>query len=120
MAVALSSVSETQVIIPTRQAVELSLVGVVNDNECSVVELLGQQGYLRWVTCGPLNFTDHAQRRVTEKSHLNNSTFPFRPAKAGRLCQLITDQQLLESEMCFHHCITGWSIFILLPGPPCE
>ncbi|KAL3197431.1 hypothetical protein MRX96_044901 [Rhipicephalus microplus] len=99
-----------------RKPVELLLVRVVIEDDRSVVVVLAQEAHLRRVVQRPPNRTDHAEVRFIE---FCKSTLTLRPATDGRLYKLVTRQQLLESEMCFQHCITVWSPFDLLQGLAC-
>ncbi|KAH8036649.1 hypothetical protein HPB51_003242 [Rhipicephalus microplus] len=96
--------------------VELLLICVMIEDDRSVVVILAQEAHLRRVVQRPPNGTDHAEVRVIE---LCKSTLTLRPATDGRLYKLVTRQQLLESEMCFQHCITVWSPFDLIQGLAC-
>ncbi|KAL1432068.1 hypothetical protein MTO96_013425 [Rhipicephalus appendiculatus] len=103
-----------------KQLVELSLVGVTNEDDRSLVQGLGQLPHLRLVTQCPRSVTDHAQVPVAENcKELCKPTFPIQRVTDGRL-YLVARQQLLESEMCFDQCLIVWSSFDLLDGLPCE
>ncbi|KAH8024849.1 hypothetical protein HPB51_001482 [Rhipicephalus microplus] len=69
-----------------KQLVETTFVGVMNEDDQRVVEVLCQQAHLRLVTQCPLNVPDHAQVQVTEKSkEFHNSTFPFRLSRIAHM-----------------------------------
>lgn len=68
-----------------KQLVETTFVGVMNEDDGRVVEVLCQQAHLRLVRQCPRNVTDHAQVQVTEKSkEFYNSTFPFRLSRIAQ------------------------------------
>ncbi|KAL3245751.1 hypothetical protein MRX96_058277 [Rhipicephalus microplus] len=100
-----------------RRLVELTLVGVENEHDRRMVEVLGQQAPLRWVTQRPLNARQQAQIRVTENSvEICEPMSPFPPLKDGIFYQLMTRQELLESEISFEQRITESPQFDLLHG----
>ncbi|KAL3224040.1 hypothetical protein MRX96_049646 [Rhipicephalus microplus] len=95
-----------------RKLVELTLVGVVNEDHRRMVEVLGHQDHQRWVARRPLDARQQAQIRVSENStEICKPMPPFAPPVDGTLYQLMTRQQLLESEMLFDQRITKWSVF---------
>ncbi|KAL3197430.1 hypothetical protein MRX96_044900 [Rhipicephalus microplus] len=99
-----------------RKPVELLLVRVVIEDDRSVVVVPVQEAHLRGVSQRPPNVIDHAPVRFIE---FCKSTLTLRPAMDGRLYKLVTWQQLLESEMCFQHCIPAWSPSDQLDGLAC-
>ncbi|KAL3250203.1 hypothetical protein MRX96_055593 [Rhipicephalus microplus] len=100
-----------------RKLVELTLVGVANEEDRRMVEVVGHQAHLRWVTRRQLDARQQAQIRVSENStEIFKPMPPFAPPMDGTLYQLMTQQQLLESEMLFDQRITKWSVFNMLRG----
>ncbi|KAH8018473.1 hypothetical protein HPB51_007662 [Rhipicephalus microplus] len=100
-----------------KHLVELSLDGVVNQDNRRMVEMLCQQAGLRLVTQRPRNVPDRPQVQVSENcNHLCKSPFSFPPVANDRLYHLMTRQHLLESEMCLVRRITVRSPFDLRHG----
>ncbi|KAH8020030.1 hypothetical protein HPB51_023905 [Rhipicephalus microplus] len=90
-----------------RELVELTLVGVANEDDRRRVEVLGHQAHLRWVSRRRFSARQQAQIPVSENSmEICKPMLPFPPPMDGTLYQLMTHQQLLESEMCFDQRIT--------------
>ncbi|KAL3180081.1 hypothetical protein MRX96_037465 [Rhipicephalus microplus] len=100
-----------------KHLVELSLDGVVNEDNRRMVEMLCQQAGLRLVTQRPRNVPDRPQVQVTENcNYLCKSPFSLPPVAYDRLYQLMTRQHLLEGEKCLVRRMTAWSSFDLRHG----
>ncbi|KAH7961909.1 hypothetical protein HPB52_013270 [Rhipicephalus sanguineus] len=104
-----------------RQLVEPSLVGTMSQDDMSLVEVLGQLLHLRLVTQYPRIVTDCAQLPVTENcKELCKPTFSNQRDTDGSLYQLVTCEQLLESEMCLDQRLAVRLSFHLLHALPCQ
>ncbi|KAL3180079.1 hypothetical protein MRX96_037464 [Rhipicephalus microplus] len=76
-----------------KHLVELSLDGVVNEDNRRMVEMLCQQAGLRLVTQRPRNVPDRPHVQVTENcNYLCKSPFSLPPVAYDRLNQLMTRQ----------------------------